>query len=96
MNPTTALKKHQMAIRRLVTLYRTENPRVFGSVLHGNAQEGSDLDILVDTLPETTMFDLGGLQEELQNLLEVPVDLRTPLGLSERFRDHIISEARPI
>ena len=63
------------------------NPRIFGSVLHGEDTEGSDLDLLVDTLPGTTLFDLGGLQIELEELLGIPLDLLTPGDLPKKFRD---------
>lgn len=46
----------------MVSRYRAENLRVFGSALHGTDNEGSDLDLLVDALPGATLFDLGGLQ----------------------------------
>lgn len=72
------------------------NPRVFGSVVHGDDRDGSDLDILVDPLPGVTLFDLGGLQIELEEMLGVPVDLITPGDLPPKFRALVISEARPV
>jgi uncharacterized protein len=69
---------------------------VFGSALHGTDTDGSDLDLLVDALPGATLFDLGGLQDELQELLGVPVDVRTPGDLPEAFRARVLSEAQPI
>jgi len=50
----------------------------------------------VDPLPSTTLFDLGGLQDELQSLLKVKVDLVTPGDLPVNVREIIISEAKPI
>ena len=76
--------------------FRTANPRVFGSVLRGTDQEGSDLDLLVDALPGATLFDLGGLQVELEHLLGVQVDLVTPGDLPPRLRDQVVAEARPV
>jgi len=58
--------------------------------------DSSDLDLLVDALPGATLFDLGGLQDELEQLLGVPVDLVTPRDLPARFRDTVLSEARPV
>jgi predicted nucleotidyltransferase len=80
----------------MASRFHTTNPRVFGSVLHGDDQDGSDLDLLVDTLPGTTLFDLGGLQVELEELLGVPVDLLTPGDLPPKFRDRVIAEAIPV
>jgi len=69
---------------------------VFGSVLEGTDQDGSDLDLLVDALPGATLFDLGGLQDELEELLGVPVDLVTPADLPGSFRAQVLLGARPI
>ena len=96
MRPSEALEQTREAIRELVPRYRTTNPRVFGSVLRGLDRETSDLDILVDTLPETTLFDLGALQEQLRGLLGVRVDVRTPGDLPPTFRQEVVSEAEPI
>ncbi len=96
MRPSEALKLNRVAIREAVGRYPTVNPRIFGSVVHGRDTDGSDLDILVDALSGATLFDIGGLYEELVELLGVPVDLRTPLDLSPKFRERVILEAVPI
>jgi len=56
----------------------------------------SDLDLLVDAQPGATLFDLGGLQMELEELLGVRVDLLTPGDLPERFRERVLAEAEPV
>ena len=96
MRPSEALEQKREVIREVVPRFRACNPRVFGSVVRGLDKETSDLDILVDTLPETTLFDLGGLQEELRGLLGVRVDVRTPGDLPLTFRDQVVSEAEPV
>ncbi len=96
MKPSTALDAHRAAVRSAVERSRTANPRVFGSVLHGVDQEGSDLDLLVDPLPGTTLFDLGGLQVELEEILGVPVDLATPGDFPPKLRGEILLQARPL
>lgn len=65
-------------------------------VLRGRDTEGSDLDILVDPLPGTTLFDQGGLQIALEELLGVLVDLLTPGDLPQRSRERVLSEAVPV
>jgi len=80
----------------MVRKFRSTNPRVFGSVLHGTDHDGSDLDLLVDTLPGVTLFDLGGLQFELESLLGVRVDVLTPNDLSPKFRAQVLKEALPL
>lgn len=96
MKPSMALMHREETIREAVRRFRVCNPRVFGSVLHGTDADGSDLDLLVDPLPETTLFDLGGLQVALEDMLGVPVDVVTPGDLPPRFRELVVSEARPI
>lgn len=96
MKPSLAMQGKQAAIREAVKRHRTANPRVFGSVLDGSDEDGSDLDILVDVLPGTTLFDLGGLTEELTELLGIPVDVRTPQELPDTFRDRVVAQARPV
>lgn len=96
MKPSSALQVIREAIRKLVQRCRSRKPRVFGSVLRGEDREGSDLDILVDPLPGTTLLDLGGLQVELEELLGVRVDLLTPGDLRTRYREKVLREAIPI
>ncbi len=96
MRPSTALDEKREIVRATVCRYRTANPRVFGSVLKGSDVEGSDLDLLVDALPGATLFDLGGLQVELEDLLGVTVDVLTPEDLPRKFRARVLAEARPI
>ena len=96
MKPSETLKLHRDAILNATKRFKVTNPRVFGSVLHGTDTENSDLDLLVDALPGTTLFDLGGLQYELEELLGVKVDLLTPLDISVRFRSKVLAEAQPV
>src|ERR1700730_17722975 len=96
LKPSRALHLHRDAVRRLVEERRARNPRIFGSVLHGRDDEDSDLDLLVDPLPGTTLFDLGGLQVALEDLLGIRVDLLTPGDLPQRSREKVLLEARPV
>ena len=96
MRPSAALDLRRKEIRALTERYRAANPRVFGSVLSGADEDGSDLDLLVDPLPGATLFDLGGLQLALEELLGVEVDLLTPGDLPTSFRRQILLDARPV
>lgn len=96
MPPSHALQRHRDAVRQLIGKSCVRNPRVFGSVLRGDDKEGSDLDLLVDPMPGTTLFDLGGLQVELEDLLGVAVDLLTPQDLPVRYREKVLKEAAPV
>ncbi len=96
MRPSEVFEQNRALIRRMVADRRVTNPRVFGSVLHGDDKDGSDIDIVVDLLPDTTLFDLGGLQIDLQEALGVPVDVVTSSGLHRFIRDKILAEALPV
>lgn len=96
MRPSQALSQHRDAVCLAAARYRVTNPRVFGSAVRGEDHEGSDLDLLVDTLPGTTLLDLGGLQDELQELLGVSVDVLTLKDLPAKFRDVVALEAKSI
>ena len=96
MRPSQALSQHRDAICLAAARYRVANPRVFGSALRGDDNDGSDLDLLVEALPGTTLLDLGGLQDELQELLGVSVDVLTLKDLPIKFRDIVAQEAQPV
>lgn len=96
MKPSEALQRNRAAIRFVVESHRARNARVFGSVLHQQDTDSSDLDILIDPTPETTLFDIGAIRHELIQLLGVPVDVLTPNALPDKFRAVVIAEARPI
>lgn len=77
-------------------MHRARNPRVFGSVAHGDDTDDSDLDLLVDPTSETTLFDIGAIRHELIQLLGIPVDVLTPQALPDRFRALVLAEAVPV
>jgi predicted nucleotidyltransferase len=96
MLPSLALQTHRLAIRAVVERHHACNARVFGSVLHGNDQEGSDLDLLIDPTSRTSLMDVAAIQVELEKLLGVAVDVLTPKALHNKFRHLVIAEALPV
>ena len=96
MRPSTALEKHKDAIKEIVEKYHAKNARLFGSTLRGEDKEGSDVDILVDPTDLTTLSDIGGIQEELSDLLGVHVDVLTPSALPKAWKAEVLKAARPI
>lgn len=96
MKPSDALKLYREEIRQVAEQNHTCNPRVFGSALHGNDCEGSDLDLLVDPLQDTTLMDIARIQSRLQKLTGVTVDVLTPNALPTSFRDQVLLEALPV
>jgi predicted nucleotidyltransferase len=96
MRPSEVLPKHRDAIRRMVMKAGMANPRLFGSVIHGDDDDGSDLDLLVDPTPETSLLDIAKLQIELEAAVGIKVDLRTPKFLPISFREKVLAEAVPV
>ncbi len=96
MRPSEVLEKNRDAIRAATARHKATNPRVFGSVARGEDGPESDLDILIDALPGMTLFDLGGLQFEMEQLLACEVDIVTSGGLPSHVKDRILKEATAI
>ena len=90
------LRQKREEILHICAKYGAQNVRVFGSVARGEADEQSDLDLLVEMDPGRSLFDLGGLQYELEHLLDRPVDVVTDRGLKARIRDRVLQEALPL
>ncbi|MDA8328612.1 MAG: nucleotidyltransferase domain-containing protein [Betaproteobacteria bacterium] len=93
MRPSLALQTHRDAVRAIALRHRVTNVRVFGSVLHGDDTEGSDLDLLVNPTSATTLMDIAKIQYEIAQLLSVTVDVLTPKALPDKFRDQVMREA---
>jgi predicted nucleotidyltransferase len=84
------------AILALAAKYGASNVRVFGSVADGEANEASDVDFLVDMAPGRSLFDLGGLLMDLQDLLGRKVDVVTESALHWYIRDRVLQQAKPL
>ena len=96
MKPSTLLEKNREQIKQIILEHNVLNPRVFGSVLNGTDTELSDLDILVDPTPITSLFDIGAIRFELKELLQIEVDVLTPNALPDSFRTQVLEQAIPI
>jgi predicted nucleotidyltransferase len=83
-------------ILRIASEYGAYDVRVFGSVARGEDDEKSDIDFLVNMEKGRSLFDLGGLLMDLQDLLGRDVDVVTEKGLRERIRERVLREAIPL
>jgi len=90
------LQNHRDEILQLANKYGAYNVRIFGSVARGEADADSDIDFLVEMTPGRTLFDLGGLLMDLQNLLGCRVDVVTEKGLRTRIRERVLKEAKSL
>ena len=86
------LKAKREEILAVCAKYGARNVRVFGSVARSEADEQSDIDFLVELEPGRTLFDLAGLQYDLEQLLGCRVDVVTERGLKPRIRQRVLRE----
>lgn len=84
--------RNRQAIIETAARHGGSNVRVFGSVARGDAGEASDVDLLVDFASGSSLFDLLHLTEELERLLDRPVDVVSTGGLKDRD-EAILAEA---
>ena len=90
------LAKYREQILEVARRHGASNLRVFGSVARGDDDVDSDVDFLVDLEKGRSLLDLGGLQVDLERLLERRVDVVTENGLRPRIRERVLSEAQAI
>jgi uncharacterized protein len=96
MTAADALKRYRPEVLRLAAKYGASDVRVFGSVARGEADEASDVDLVVSMAPGRSLFDLGGLIMDLEVLLGRRVDVVTERGLRPRIREQVLREAIPV
>ena len=90
------LKEKREKILAIAKKHGAVNIRVFGSAGRGQETPESDIDFLVDLEPGRSLFDLGGLLMDLEDLLGRKVDVVTPQGLHWYIRERVLEEARPL
>lgn len=96
MTTTDKLRRNRARILRLAIRYGVTSMRVFGSVARGESTPESDIDFLVELEPGRSLFDLGGLLMDLQDLLGCEVDVVTEKSLHWYIRDRVLAEAKPL
>jgi predicted nucleotidyltransferase len=79
------VRERRQEILRIAAKHGAHNVRVFGSVSRGEGGPESDVDFLVDMDLGRTLFDIGGLLMDLQDVLGHEVDVVTERGLKREF-----------
>jgi predicted nucleotidyltransferase len=94
MRPSNALASQRERVLALAAARGADRVRVFGSVARDTDHEGSDIDLLVDVPPGTSLLHLVGLQMEIEEALGVKVDLCTESELHPDLKARVLAEAR--
>ena len=87
------LRSRRTDVYTVAERYGVSNIRVFGSVARAEADDVSDVDLLVDLAPGRGLFDLGGFISDTEAALDVHVDVTTVAGLRPRLRSQVLAEA---
>lgn len=95
MRSSQTLSLHRAQIREIALSHRVRDVRVFGSALHGDDVDGSDLDLLVEPTAQTTLMDIGAIRLELKQLVSMDVDVLTP-SMPASFRAQVLHEAKSV
>ncbi len=94
---TLDLSIDQEQLGELCRHHKIRRLALFGSAARGEMRPDSDVDLLVEFLPGTTVgLRFITIQDELAALLGRQVDLCTPGFLSPHFRERVLEEAVPL
>jgi hypothetical protein len=96
MNREEFIHRYRADILRLAAKHGAQSIRMFGSMARGEATAESDVDFLVTLEPKRSLFDLGGLLADLEDLLGRKVDVVEPAGLHWYIREQVLREAVPL
>lgn len=99
MRASQVLEQHRKAIRDIAEQYKEKgitNIRVFGSVADGTDTEHSDIDFLVDAEKNVSLFTIGILYSDLEDILNRKIDLVVSDEIPHYFKERILKEAKLI
>lgn len=90
------IESHRAEIRSLAERHGLRDVRIFGSMARGDADEASDVDLLVTLPPGRTGLALGALLMDVQDLLGRRVEVVTERSLHPAHREQVLEEAQPL
>lgn len=90
------IRRKRSRILAIAERHGATNLRIFGSVARGEADSGSDLDLLVEMEPGRSLLDHIALIQDLEEDLWCRVDVVTEKALKERYRTRVLSELEPL
>jgi len=87
------VSKNREEILTIAHKYGARNVRLFGSAARGRTSIRSDVDLLVEMEPGSSLIDIVAIKQDLEDLLGCKVDVVTENALSPYIRDEILREA---
>lgn len=94
-----SLEELQETLRRelphLRERYKVRSLGVSGSYVRGEQRPGSDLDVLVDFDEVPSLLTFVNLQNDLSDVLGVPVDLVMREALKLQIGERVLAEEKP-
>jgi uncharacterized protein len=90
------LREKRRDILTIAAGHGARNVRLFGSAARGEAEDSSDIDLLVDMEPDRSLLDVAALLTDLRDLLGRNVDVVSEKGLHWLLRRRVLKEARPL
>lgn len=96
MSSLEQLRSRRPEIQAIASKHGAGNVRVFGSVARGESRPDSDVDFLIDVVGPTTPWFPGGLLNDLEHLLDRPVDIVLERSLNPLIREAVLTEAVPL
>ena len=96
MNLAESLTHNREQIISVCDRYGAKNVRLFGSVARGEADDKSDVDLLVSLSQNFGLFDLVSLEEELSNIVGRKVDIMSDRIRRSTLRERILRDAKPL
>jgi len=90
------MDKYKALIIPILKKYGVSRASLFGSVVRGEQTEKSDIDLLIEPAKGTTLFDMAGMQIDLQKSLKRSVDLVTYGSVNPMLKDRILRDEKVI
>lgn len=90
------IENHRAEILALARRHGVRHVRVFGSMARGDADDASDVDLLVSLPPDRTGLALGALLMDVQGLLDRRVEVVSEGSLHPEIRERVLKEAQTL
>lgn len=86
------IDEYKLKILDVLKKHDVKRASLFGSIVRGEMNENSDIDILIEFQGKKSLLNLGGLKVELEEKLKCKVDVVTYNSLHPLLKDQILAE----